>query len=817
MAKRLLTHGPLLLMALLCEVGLLIYTFAYERQISPVGVFSLWGLAGTGGLTLLIELLKLPLAIHSNGTRGLYRVVVMVFVLLLCGMTFMTVKDLVNNQAILSLAPANALFAEADLLEAGNQSLEDARNRREGDAASARVSFTSTETARDARLETLRTERSAEASLWAQRLATATAGAGVSFTDQAKLDELAAERKQINADADRDFARLDDRLAEEREAHEDHVERVNRDFEARLAAWERECDRRQTSVADREAADASVFTLRLTAFERAMVVFEDSKSRFREERKDVSRELAQRIAAHEEKDGAFYNLAGKVEAEKAWATGEFARIDAASASLVRPKSPRVETKDVIRGEKLPARPVAVNIPAMGPEVGRILAERRTRIERRDAQIAAIDLKISSISDLAIQSSAARSTRTVATVQKIGRERDARMIELDLILAAETGRFDRELAELRAVASTPAETQAFVKASTKSIDANLIAIDTIRYEAVTLREGTEMHRLADFLRPFMPDATWEERAEVAQTAQAIVLAFIAAIAPAFLLKMAMSHVMPHRRTSVPSHRRRRSQGRSQSAGLARLHRRQMEEMARRDAGAAAELKQATCRNDAIEAEACRVAERHAQELAEIRARLVSQIRAAGDDRKTMEAGLQIEGELALSRKQSEITMLEAEVKITQRERDTATNQAEIAVSEVSSRQQELERAAIRRQALRDQQLQDAVEQAERRAHRNADRRVREDVAALRVRIGSLEEEASDLRKDRADLINDNQGQTALIRRHVRTIAEMREELERLGRTLIDVTEGNPGGSAPPKSDDAPDIEIDFDFGDDDVPF
>ncbi len=803
-------------MALLCEVGLLVYTFAYERQISPVGVFTLYGLAGTGGLTLLIELLKLPLAVHSNGTRGLYRLVVMGFVLLLCGMTFMTVKDLVNNQAILSLAPAKALFAEADRLEAENAGLEDARDRRQDDASIARSSIASAEAARDSRLDALRAERSAEAALWAGRISAVTAGAGMSPVEQAEMDELAAERERVGADGDRDLATLDERLGKERRAHAAHVEGVAREFEARMVAWERECERQQADRAGREAAAAASMAARLAAFERAMAAFEASKSRLRTERTEIDRELARRIADHEAKDGAFYNLSSKIKSERAWAAAEFARIDAASSSLVRPESPSNGSAAASTEAGLPPRPVAVTVSATSPEVDRLLVERRARVDRCDQRIAAIDAEIVAIRESAKGTNAARNTGIEAEVARLAGDRDARISELDAFLATVTARFDRELTDLRAAASTPAEIQAFIKASTESIDANLPKIDDLRHEAGVLREATEMHRLAAFLRPFMPDATWEERAAVAQTAQAIVLAFIAAIAPAFLLKMAMGHVIPRRSDSHGKPGRRSGGRRRGNLAIGRLRRRQVAELARHEARSTRLIEGERRRNEAIEMEASQVATLHETELERVRAESVCRVSAIEAEKTRDEARIRAEGELAITRQQANLATLEAEVEMARRERDVAVEQATRAEAEVSNRREELERATIRRQQLRDQQLEDAIEKAEIRARLQADRRVREDVAGLRARIEGLTEEIADLRKDRSDLIGDNQGQAVVIRRHVRTITEMREELERLGRTLIDVTEGRKTDENvdPPGSEGGhDDLEIDFDVDDD----
>ncbi|MDC0429228.1 hypothetical protein OAL71_01475 [Phycisphaerales bacterium] len=818
MVRRFMVHGPLFMAAFLCEVGLLVYTFAYERQIAPVGVFSLLGLAGTGGLTILIELLKLPLAVHSNGTRGIYRVVVMGFVLLLCGMTFMTVKDLVNNQAILSLAPANALFAEAELLEAENRNLDILRDRRQGDADAAREAIITTEQTTESKLETLRADRAAEASLWASRMATATENSGLAPAAVAELQRLASQRDQVKADADLDLSRLDDLLSVERGAHAAALEAANREHLSRLEAWEKECERQRESLAAQRAAEASTLEMRMAAFDRATAAFEAASDRLMKEREGVTRELARRIADHEEKDGAFYNLSSKVNAEKAWAASEFSRIDTAMAKLVRPQSPMAESDGDLSAYRLPARPVSEVMPTSNPEIERLLTARRSRIDRRDLELKEVDARVTSIREASIRSNEKKNATTNAAVARLSTERDARLAEFDSAIAEESRRLGMELGDLRAAAATPAEVQAFMKKSTDTIDANVVDINRLRHEAQVLREGTEMHRLADFLRPFMPEASWEARAEMAQAGQAIVLAFIAAIAPAFLLKMAMHHLMPMHAGPGTRPVRRRASFRSNRARRARLHRRMMQERDRRDSKAAKALRNERLRNEEIEAEARRIAELSDQDMGRLRAESRSQLAQAEDHRKRSESDLLIQKSHAVNEKAAEITALNAALATSRLERDAADLRAKTAASEVSNRQEELERAATRRQELRDQQLQDAIEQAERRAQRQADRRVREDITALRVRIDSLETEASDLRKDRADLINDNQGQTALIRRHVRTIAEMREELERLGRTLIDVSEGNPKRPTSPENEDAPDLDIDFDIDDDDdVPF
>jgi|GEM_PF-4818479 len=810
MLHRMLNHGPLLLAAFLCEVGLLIYTFAYERQIAPVGVFSLMGLAGTGGLTLLIELLKLPLAVHSNGTRGLYRIVVMGFVLLLCGMTFMTVKDLVNNQAILSLAPANGLLADANLLEAENRNLEMLRDRRTGDAAAAREEMVTTQRTAELRLTSLRDERAAEATIQEARLAAARKNIGLDLAAVSQIQSFAAARDQVLSDAELDFARIDQRLSEERRAHSATVAQAAQDHLAQRAAWEQACESiRARRAADRDAAAASVGA-RMAVFERTLAAYEASAGRLAIEREKITAELARRIAAHEASDGAFYNLSGKIKGEKSWAAAEFDRIDAAGSRLIRPASPTL-TSGTMKDLDLPARPVPTRVES--PEIDRLLAERRTRMERRDTQLVEIDARVAAIRDAANRANADQAQSTSATIATIAEGRDRQLVQFDDAIANESRRLTLDLESLRSTAATPAEVQAYIQSSTETIDGNLVEIERLRHEAVKLREKTEMHRLADFLRPFMPQATWEARAEVAQAGQSIVLAFIAAIAPAFLLKMAMYHLM------VSSHDApRRGRRQIRTGRIARLRRRQAEELNRRDADATEKIRQESFRNEAVEAEGRRIAELGACEIAEIRAGSERRLLEMELLRDTNLSQIGIEKDQVIAAGRSEVDALKVEIEGISHDRDAAIELASKAAAEVSRRHEELEATAIRRQQLRDQQLQDAVEHAERRAKSSADRRIREDVATLRARIECLEEEGGDLRKDRADLINDNQGQTALIRRHVRTICEMREELERLGRTLIDVTEGNSGGSVPPKDDASPGPDIEFDFDDDDdVPF
>lgn len=767
----LLVHGSLLGVAVLVELALLLYAYHYEAQMAPAGVFVFLGLAGTGGLTIIIEAMKLPLAIHLIGARGSYRLIAWVGVLMLCGLTFLTVKDMVNNQAIVALAPSNALQAEAERLRAENTSLEQSAAARGDAAASAREDRDTIEKERTTRLEALANRRAEVASDWNQRLLELRDRGLLDAGSQARLDDADARRDRESADfADR-LEAIDGRLAEARQRHAASIAAAESRYREAMASWEVERARRsEEQRAMREDAADELAAAR-AAYDRDLAAFNAAVARIEGDRRQVHAELARRIEAHRKNDAPFYDLDGKIRQERAWADTELARLTDQQNALTRPVAPASSSvASTPLDAPHAARPV-LTLPD-STEIDRLEAERRRLSEERATALAAIDAESASVRAAATEVSAARQAAFDAKVSELTAARDQALAEHDARISEAERGYSARLAALRDVAVDEVAVQAFVADARATVEKNSAEIIRLEHEADDARSQTEVFRIAEFLRPIMPGATIDRRIEVARTAQAIAIGLICAFAPAMLLKSAVHHLVgtPMAVGGVAGRRRRR-----RSFGRARLHARYMARIARMQEKSDADESAWGRRLEAERLEAERELKSSLESLADEH-RLI--LRREIDARDARIRGL--EGDL------EDVRRLNAAL---EREADRDRARAAASEAQVADRLLDLERVAMARESLRNQRLEAAIEAGRVEADARADARVRAKIEALQSRIEAEQAEAKELRRDREDLLEDNRQQRDVIARHTRTIAGMREDLERLGRTVIDLSEGN----------------------------
>ena len=791
-----LVHGSLLIAAILVELFLLVYAYHYERQIAPVGVFTLVGLAGTGGLTLAIEAMKLPLAIHLIGARGFYRMLSWVGVVFLCGLTFMTMKDMVNNQAITALAPARALQADADRLDAEAAQMQSAAASRGDAAAAAKANIEAVDADERSRLDDLRRRRAALAADWATRIDEVRDRALFDEATRERLDTLAARRVILIEESNDHLAMLDARIEEARRVHAAAVEAATARHRDAIAAWEREMARRDGAAEEARATALAAAAAADARYRAAMKDFDAACRRLEDTRREVSAELDRRIAAHRQNDGAFYGLEGKIAQERAWAAAEFDRLDQERSALVPPMPPVAGSEHVIEPSSAPERPV-LELP-VDAEASRLVEERSRRIQDRDVAVAALDAEREEIRATAIAVAEDRRDEIDARLASLTSARDARLGEID----AEIRRTEQAAASQRArlieTAVDDAAVQAFVAEALEKVEANEAAALQRRHEARAIMENTEIYRLAAFLTPFMPEATEDERIDVARSGQAIVLALIVAFAPAMLLKSAVHHLLPifgSQGLDAVRGRRRRSRlaARSRGASAARL-RRHRDRLHREAAEQVDDLRDrlaAALANHDIELTAMRanhesaiqtVGEEHRASLAEIEADLKD---ARGEATKAAQ-----ERDAAAAAHAIERSGLHTEI-------DAAVRRADELEAGLRARVKAIEEAAAAREEMRGSVLADRIRQAEIDAKHAARRTWSDKLDAAEQRVEAVRLEKVDLERDRRDLLDDNRAQRDQLVAQRRTIEKMRAELERAGRLIIELhpeTRGDHAGPA-----------------------
>ena len=775
MMRVLVFHGALLITAVMVEVFLLIYAYQYERQIAPAGVFTLMGLAGTGGLTIAIEAMKLPLAVHLIGARGLYRIIAWGGIILLCGLTFMTMKDMVNNQGIVALAPSEAMRAEADRLDSENQAMADSGEQRRIAAASAREDLRELESTGRERIAKLRSRRNIVSQEWKQRIGELRANGLFDPLTRETLETLSKRRDVFLTESESRATSLDLRIAEARDRHATAVANADARHQRAVSAWEIEMQRHEAGQKARRTEMASAAAVASQAYEQDLASFDRAVGRLEAARLEIRKELARRIEAHRENDGPFYDLKGRIATEQAWAESELARIEAERSSLTPPSRPSFydSASQVVAS---PTRPILSPIDTAA--IDRLEAERREFLQARDLGLAQIDAEAKGVRERAAVVSRERKSGDDALMARAIAERDRRLSEVDEEIRSEEGELARGIAALRAVAIDEVAVQSFAADAAATSEGNAQEALRLRHEANRLRAETEVFRIAEFLRPFLPETDDDRLIEIARTGQAIVLAFICAVAPAMLLKSAIYHlfVVPGPR-STPSGLGVGARG-SQARRFGRLESRFKIRTERLQADLEAQTQRSKEEIDRTQREG---ASTLATSLA-VQARLHEErIAAVTIERERQIAEISAE-QASRSREIEELQLL------VRRERDRA-NASDALVAERSSA---LEQAAAQREQLRDQRLQDAMNLQNRQAHSSADVRFRGEIDGLKSRYEALDHEAAELRRDRRDLMDDNRAQRDVISRHMRTISGMREDLERLGRTLIDIDAGHAGG-------------------------
>ena len=529
---------PLVAVAVLVEIGVLFFVYQYEVTQAPVGVFTLWGISALGAILLLVECLKLPTAFWLAGRKGLFRKAILSVVLLtpLCLITWEVTKDMATNEVVLSLEPAVQLEKEAAGLEARNVDIRDSLARRQDDAEGAEIALEKLRKESASHLSDLQDRRKVEIANFMSADESISRDFGNTPAEKSERVNLENRRSEIQSRFDADYALLQVALKDEENRIQASRRRSDGSFAREIEAWKVECSQRTQVFENDRASVSERLKLALKTFERDREEYQGQLQTLDLKRSKVIEKRDSEIRKHQENNKAFYGLASKVKRVKEEARIELDRIESQIASLERPVQP--EQLAAPSGVVLPPRPVMSEVAvADDSEVALQVKELRNK---RDDELARISSELTRLDGAASVRLQDRMVEFEIEQTNLRESHLSRLKAIDDEVFASQEEASVRMQELQLAAVSAASLQSSKQESTNEIESNDGKARSLRTEAATLRRGTQVYRIAGFLKWFMPKGTSDD--ELAEMVQATVIpavALLAAFLPTFLLEIGIA--------------------------------------------------------------------------------------------------------------------------------------------------------------------------------------------------------------------------------------------------------------------------------------
>ena len=533
---------PLLIVLVVVEFMIVGYAWAYESTMVPPGAFTVLGLGAWGGVLLLLEILKLPLASHIAVAKK-WKFTCFLILFLLCFATWDTVKDMGTQALKMGVATSVELVMEADKLDATNQQRVaeiEAINSASIMSSQGEEALRNTTAKDTAQLEGQRDQIIAA---YGKRIVNAEVVDVLSPVELAQKSHLEEERRRVREEAAAFIAATEDRLHNATRAYEEIVANNQHQQEAlrgelgqATSVWSTECEQLQAA-----------FAVQSEAYQQAVA---DTRKRMDQ----VQGRLTQAIKDHRDNDGWGYGLEGKINAERARADEELAslqtELDALGPApvLTLPAAPSIEDIAVRTGSPVQS----------GPNLAAIESERLAASEVRDQRLAEIDGKIGAIVARALERGTVRETgdRSAAQIAQLRADRDRGLAEIDEQIQDRAERLRTDLVALEQAMLPTDESVSRVSQLQTKINNNTTKAELLRIEAEDIYANSNVANVGAWVGYFYPDYTKEEREAFVYGPIVMVIAALVAFLPAILLELTIASLLKSFRPVPPSRRSRR---------------------------------------------------------------------------------------------------------------------------------------------------------------------------------------------------------------------------------------------------------------------
>jgi hypothetical protein len=549
---RALCAYPILLICVLAEVLVQWATLSYEQQSAPPNVpkFPVLGVSLFGMIILILEMFKLPMAVWGASIAGWRRVFCNFVILILCILTWATIKDIGYNDSNAALASSRAKASEAERLQEDLEVLDRRLVALKSNDELTRETLAQEATRLSETLDRLEREIASEIERYGrlrEQIKERAIDPGIREEIAGLEDSLRARGEQYKTDV----ASLQQQLESARNRNTELIQAAANAGSAELTAWIRQCEQidenhRQLLVqasADHDKAIA-LYRERLEAFSKRRAEFE-------QKRLEVEADYERRCAEHRKNDGPFYNLDSELRKERVRADRDIARLIQEFEREPRPtepvkivpplptKPPRPESSNSIVG--------VIDTRELETRIAELRAERDAFIASQQQQIATLRQRSSertSAAQAQLNSELAElQQRHQAAMARITADRDAAR------RAAEQANTTRDAANMdplaiqREILSIPEQQQQLS-----------LKINQLKQQSEQEMLDSYPGRMAQFMSYFMGDRTQEERIAVILTFFIPALALVMSFAPPIVLEAVLHGLILDRSRDLPKRKR-----------------------------------------------------------------------------------------------------------------------------------------------------------------------------------------------------------------------------------------------------------------------
>jgi hypothetical protein len=545
---------PILVVCIGTEIIVQWATLTYEQQSAPPNVpkFPGLGISLFGMIILMLEVFKLPMALWGASISGWRRAFCNFGILVLCILTWATIKDIGYNDSNAALAGARAKMAESARLKSNLESLdrqlvalksndETTREAIERDAVRLTEALDRVERELAAEIENHNRLR--------DQVKERSVDPGIREELAGLEDALQSRREQYRLDIDSMLAQFNSAQARNAEL----IQSAANAGSVELSAWIDQCKQIDADYQQRLARASADHDKAISLYQERLTAYDARRREFNTRRQEVEAEYERKCAEHRKNDGPFYDLQNRLKTERSIADKEISRLTEEFEREPRPAEPVKVTPAVPSKPPRPASSGAiagiVDTDAIQQKVSELRNERDQFIAAQQQQIATLRQQSSSRSSSAQEQLnkelADLQQRHVAAMARISGERDS------LRRAAAEATATRDATKL-----DPIEIQRKIAAIPDQQQELSLTINRLNKEAEQEMLDTYPGRMAQFLSYFMRDRTQEERIAVILTFFLPTLSLIMSFAPALVLEVVVhglildrARVLPKRRPSI----------------------------------------------------------------------------------------------------------------------------------------------------------------------------------------------------------------------------------------------------------------------------
>ncbi len=331
---------PILLVCLVAEFIVQWATFTYEQQSAPPNVakFPLLGISLFGMIILMIEVFKIPMAIWGATINGWRRAFCNVGILIVCLLTWATIKDIGYNDSNAALASSRAKHDAAQVLQAELDILDKRLLALKSHKDTASGTIQNEIDQRNAVLDRLDREADDEIKNHERQRSQVLTDAIDPGTRQ-QIESLERDRDARLARYQTDIDRLDEtiRFSEQRNIEirqggsNAHLEQVR--------AWTELCLQMDASHAQALEQALRDYNAAQPLFKTQTDAYEIRRKEYEGQRSAVEAEFEIKKREHEKNDTPFYGKDARIAADRKQADQELARLASDFEQVEKPIAP----------------------------------------------------------------------------------------------------------------------------------------------------------------------------------------------------------------------------------------------------------------------------------------------------------------------------------------------------------------------------------------------------------------------------------------------------------------------------------------------